>query len=47
MADVLGIKVRLELDTVESGSDLAKQINKINLPPVTVKLKIGEILNKE
>ena len=47
MADVLGIKVRLQLDAMESDKDIRNQLEKIQLPPVKVNLEIGKILNKE
>ena len=44
MADVLGIKVSLDLDMMEASKDLTSQINKLTIPPVVVDLKIGKVL---
>ena len=40
MADSLKIRVSLELDAMETGNDLAKQINKLNIEPIKVGLKL-------
>lgn len=44
MADMLGIKVSLDLDVMEASRDLTSQINKLTIPPVVVDLKIGKVL---
>ena len=40
MADSLKIRVSLELDAMETGNDLAKQINNLNIEPIKVGLKL-------
>lgn len=40
MADALKIRVSLELDAMETGNDLAKQINNLNIEPIKVGLKL-------
>lgn len=40
MADALKIRVSLELDSMEAGKDLTSQINKLNIEPIQIGLKL-------